>query len=143
MSVTFDANILVYASNTSDPVHERAAELVRGLAAGPGLVYAFWPALMGYLRIVTHPSILPQPLSASAALGNVGSLVALRHVRTPGEADGFLDLYRATLGDRARGNAVPETHLVTLMRQHGVRTIYSRDRDLRRFDGIAVEDPFA
>ncbi len=28
------------------------------------------------------------------------------------------------------------------MRQHGVRTIYTRDRDFRRFDGIAAEDPF-
>jgi hypothetical protein len=29
------------------------------------------------------------------------------------------------------------------MRQHGVGTIYTRDRDFRRFDGIRVEDPFA
>jgi predicted nucleic acid-binding protein len=28
------------------------------------------------------------------------------------------------------------------MRRHGVRTIYTRDRDFRRFDGIAAEDPF-
>jgi predicted nucleic acid-binding protein len=28
------------------------------------------------------------------------------------------------------------------MRQHGVRTIYTRDRDFRRFDGIAAENPF-
>jgi len=29
------------------------------------------------------------------------------------------------------------------MRQHGVRTIYTRDRDFRRFDGIVAVDPFA
>jgi predicted nucleic acid-binding protein len=27
------------------------------------------------------------------------------------------------------------------MRQHGVATIYTRDRDFRRFDGIAAENP--
>jgi hypothetical protein len=29
------------------------------------------------------------------------------------------------------------------MRQHGVSTIYTRDRDFRRFDGIRAEDPFS
>jgi predicted nucleic acid-binding protein len=28
------------------------------------------------------------------------------------------------------------------MRQHGVRVIYTRDRDYRRFDGIEPRDPF-
>jgi hypothetical protein len=29
------------------------------------------------------------------------------------------------------------------MRQHGVTIIYTRDRDLRLYDGIDVRDPFA
>ena len=37
---------------------------------------------------------------------------------------------------------VTDGHLVSLMRQHGVGTIYTRDRDFRRFDGIRAEDPF-
>ncbi len=44
---------------------------------------------------------------------------------------------------RATGNLVPDAHLITLMRQHGVREIWSNDRDLRKFDGIVVRDPFA
>lgn len=28
------------------------------------------------------------------------------------------------------------------MREHGVAVIWSRDRDLRKFDGIRVRDPF-
>jgi len=39
-------------------VHTSAQTLLARLAAGPGLVYLFWPAVMGYLRIVTHPTIL-------------------------------------------------------------------------------------
>ena len=46
-------------------------------------------------------------------------------------------------GDRSRGNDVPDAHLAALMRQHGVRVIYTRDRDFRRFDGIDARDPFA
>lgn len=29
------------------------------------------------------------------------------------------------------------------MRENGVRTIWTDDRDFRRFDGIYVRDPFA
>ena len=35
----------------------------------------------------------------------------------------------------------PDAHLVALMRQHGVSTIYTRDRGFRRFDGLTVLDP--
>jgi predicted nucleic acid-binding protein len=64
-------------------------------------------------------------------------------VRAPGEAEAFWQVFQLTAGGRTRGNAIPDAHLAALMRQHGVATIYSRDRDLRRFDGIRVIDPFA
>lgn len=143
MSATVDANVLVYASNEADAVHAPARALVQRLAAGPGLVYLFWPALMGYLRIVTHPAILPRPLEPSAAIENVGALLAQPHVRAPGEADGLWELLCSEPASTLRGNAVPDAHIVALMRQHGVSTIYTRDRGFRRFDGIRAEDPFA
>ena len=142
MSATVDANILVYASNRSDSVHGRALELIQALAAGPDLFYLFWPVVLGYLRIVTHPAILPMPLSPRDAAANADTLLSRSHVRSPAEEAGFWDLFRMTGGDQARGNEVPDTHLVTLMRQHGVRRIYSRDNGLRRFADIEVIDPF-
>lgn len=143
MSVTVDANVLVYASNEADPVHAKARALVERLVHGPDLVYLFWPAIMGYLRIVTHPAILPRPLPAADAVANVDTLLSPAHVRTPGEGDSFWDVYRAAPAERVRGNAVPDAHLASLMRQHGVTTIYTRDRGFRRFDGIRVQDPFS
>ena len=143
MSVTVDTNVLVYASNEADPLHQRARALIEELAAGPDLVYFFWPALLGYLRIVTHASILPRPLTPDEATRNVAQLLGWPHVRAPGERAGFWDLYRATAGDHARGNEVPDAHLAALMRQYGVSAIYTRDRSFRRFDGVEVRDPFS
>jgi uncharacterized protein len=143
VSATLDVNVLIYASNTADPAHRTARELVERLAAGPDLLYLFWPTILGFLRIGTHPAILPRPLVPRDALANVSNLVALPHVRSPGEAEGFWELFLATAGDRQRGDDIPDAHLVTLMRQHGVRLIYTRDRGFRRFEGIDVRDPFA
>lgn len=142
MSTTVDANILVYASNANDPLYPQAEAVVRRLAIGPEIVYLFWPTLLGYLRVVTHPGILPRPLSSRDAIRNIESLLDRPHVRSPGEADGFWPLFRAAAGDRVRGNDVPDAHLAALMRQHGVGLIYTRDRDFRRFDGIEARDPF-
>ncbi|MFN2463908.1 MAG: type II toxin-antitoxin system VapC family toxin, partial [Candidatus Dormibacteria bacterium] len=61
----------MYASNIADPVHSRAEALVGELAAGPDIVYLFWPTIMGYLRLVTHPGILPRPMSPGDALANI------------------------------------------------------------------------
>lgn len=141
MSVTLDANVLVYASNEADPAHEPARALVEQLAAGPNLLYLFWPTIMAYLRIVTHAAILPRPLTFAEAGGNVTALLGRPHVRAPGEADNFWELYLATAGEHARGNEIPDAHVVTLMRQHGVATIYTRDRDFRRYRDIEARDP--
>jgi len=144
MSRTVDTNILVYATHTASPFHDRARALVEHLVAGPGLAYILWPAVLGYLRIVTHPNILDSPLSSSEAMSNVEALIAPSHVRVAGEGGDFWASFRMVAADvKPRGNLVPDAHLVALMREHGVSTIWSHDRDLRKFRGIAVKDPFS
>jgi len=40
------------------------------------------------------------------------------------------------------GNLVPDAHLVALMLENEARSIWTHDRDYRRFNGIEVRDPF-
>jgi len=144
MSATVDVNILLYASDESSSFHAKAAELIDQLARGPELLYLFWPVLMGYLRMATHPAIFPRPLSVGVATGNVGQLLGLPHARALGEGDDFWRVYGAvTSGAVVRGNLVSDAHLVALMRENGISTLWSHDRDFRKFDGVQVQDPFA
>jgi len=144
VSQTVDTNVLVYASHTASPFHDRARALVEHLVAGPSLAYLLWPAVLGYLRIVTHPAILGTPLSTGEAISNVEAVLAPSHVRVAGEGDDFWASFRRVAADvKPRGNLVPDAHLVALMREHGVSTIWSHDRDLRKFSGITVKDPFS
>ncbi|MBW0018475.1 MAG: type II toxin-antitoxin system VapC family toxin [Mycobacterium sp.] len=143
MSETFDVNVLVYATHRGSPSHEMAKALVEQFLAGPGLVYLLWPVALGYLRIVTHPALLEAPLTPRVATDNIEQLVARPHVRLVGEGDGFWRVYRGVADTvKPRGNLVPDAHLVALMRQHGIATIWSHDRDFRKFEGITVRDPF-
>ena len=143
MSYTVDATVLLYASDESSPVHARARQLVGRLADGPEIAYLFWPTVMAYLRIATHPAVFARPLSIVEAVGNIEQLLARPHVRTTGEGEAFWRSFRDVADDALpSGNLVPDAHLVTLMAENDVRTIWTRDRDFRRFPRIEVRDPF-
>jgi len=144
VSYSIDVNILLYASDRSSDRHQRAREFVESCAASPEILCLAWPTLMSYIRVATHPRIFAAPLSPDEALANVSALISLSHVRAISELDGFLGAYQHVVGETpVRGNLVPDAHIATILFQHGVRTLYSNDRDFRKFSSIETRDPFA
>jgi toxin-antitoxin system PIN domain toxin len=143
VSFSCDVNVLLYASDTASPVHSQARRFVEHAAAGGDLWCLAWPTLMSYLRIATHPRIFAAPLTPAEALGNIEALAGLPHVRVLSEEQGFLDVYRdVTRSFPVRGNLVPDAHLASLLRQNGVRTLFTRDGDFRKFAFLDIRDPF-
>lgn len=143
MSVTLDANVLLYAADKASPRHTAARRLLETIAAGPEIAYVFWPTIMAYLRIATHPAVFERPLPTRDAIANIDALLSRPHVRAPGEQPEFWRRYRTVAADAApTGNLVPDAHLVALMLENEARTIWTHDRDFRRFRGIEVRDPF-
>jgi toxin-antitoxin system PIN domain toxin len=136
--------VLLYASDRASPRHRAAVGFLEQRVSDPDVFCLAWPTLMAYVRIATHPRIFAEPLAPDEALSNVEMLLGLSRVRAIGEADGFLAAYRRATSDVvARGNLVPDAHLATLLRQHGVRRLYTTDADFRRFDFLEVRDPLA
>jgi toxin-antitoxin system PIN domain toxin len=144
MSYSLDVNVLLYASDRSSERHVFARRFIESCAAGPEILCLTWLTLMSYLRIATHPRIFSAPLSPNEALANVAAVINLPHVRPISELDGFMDAYKQVAGEMpVRGNLVPDAHLAAILFQHGVRTLYSNDRDFRKFRSLDVRDPFA
>jgi hypothetical protein len=74
---------------------------------------------------------------------NVEALLGAPHARFLAEEQGFWEVYRdATAGIPTRGNLVPDAHLAALLRQHGIKVLYTRDRDFLKFGFLEVRDPF-
>ncbi|MYH15201.1 MAG: PIN domain-containing protein [Gammaproteobacteria bacterium] len=142
MSYSLDANILLYASDTSSPFHAEAESFLQSCMSRRDLFYLSWPTIMAYLRIATHPSIFDEPLTLEDAMANVETLLNLPHCRCLSEEDGFWETWRTVTDEtQVRGNLVPDAHLAALLRFHGVRRLYTHDRDFRRFDFLDVKDP--
>lgn len=144
MSYSLDVNVLLYASDRSSDRHDAARQFLEACAARPEVLCLTWPTLMSYLRIATHPSIFAAPLTPQEALSNIVALLELPQVRVVTEQDGFIDAYtHVTDPMTVRGNLVADAHVAAILFQNGVRTLYSTDRDFRKFESLEVRNPFA
>ena len=142
MSFALDTNILLYASDSSSHYHKKARGFLEECMQKEELFCLGWPTVMGYLRIATHPSIFGRPLTPDEAMANIGTLLRLPHMRFLSEEEGFWDIYREMTAEvPTRGNLVPDAHLAAILRQHGVKKLYSHDRDFLKFGFLDIRDP--
>jgi uncharacterized protein len=144
VSYSLDVNVLLYASDSASPYHQPAGAFLESCVKSHDILCLTWPTVMGYLRIATHPSVFKRPLSPAEAMNNIETLLTLPRVRVLTEEEGFWSVYSEITSDMpTRGNLVPDAHLAAILRQSGVRTLYTRDRDFLRFRFLDVRDPFA
>lgn len=144
MSYSLDANVLLHAANADSPSHKKALAFLEGCAESDEPLCLTWGVVSSFLRISTHAAIFANPLSPARAMEAVDELLDLPQTRVLVEEPGFWTVYRKVAAPVApRAKAVPDTHLAALLRHHGVRRLFTSDRDFRRYDFLEVIDPLA
>jgi len=142
MSFGIDVNILLYASDESGPLHQKATSFLEQCATGREVFCLAWITIMSYMRMATHPAIFERPLTHDQAARNIENLLNLPHCRVIGEEEGFWHTYRQVTSDvPTRGNLVPDVHLASILLGHGIKTVCTHDRDFRKFAFLSVLDP--
>lgn len=63
-----DANILLYAADSTSPQHEPARDWLEDALNGHGRVGLPWPSLTAFLRIATHPRVSERPLDRKSVV---------------------------------------------------------------------------
>jgi uncharacterized protein len=131
-----DANVLLYAVNGASPHHQTARSWLDEALSGGAVVGLAWLPLIAFIRLSTHPSVFPRPLSTEAATGLVQDWLAQPGARvlapTARHAGLLADLLgRAGVG----GNLVNDAHLAALAIEHRAE-IVTYDADFARFDGV-------
>lgn len=144
MSYSIDVNLLVYASDQDSAVHEKARRFFEAAALRLEMLVLPWPTIYSYLRVSTHQSASRAPLLPDTARRNVEKLLSWPQVRTVSHDLESWRIYGQLASTvPVRGNLVPDAQLAALLIRHGVRRIYTRDRDFLKFDGLEAVDPFA
>jgi predicted nucleic acid-binding protein len=102
-----------------------------------------WSIVYEFLRVATHPRVFRQPLSISQAWSFIEALLLSQSVGLLTESDNHAALAAELIADmpELRGNLVFDARTAVLMREHGVRTICTRDTDFNRFPFLEVVDP--
>ena len=98
-----------------------------------------------FVRVVTHPRVFRRPWGISDAWAFVETLLSSPSLGVLTHTPRHGAVAAQTLGEvpGLRGNLVHDAHTAILMREHGIRRVYTRDTDFHRFPFLAVIDPLA
>lgn len=140
--IALDTNILVYAHREDSPWHAAARAVVRDLAEGPSPWALPWPCLHEFTAIVTHPRIYAPPSTLAAALDQVDAWMESPTLVVLSEGPGYWPTLRALLADaRVAGPQVHDARVAALCVHHGVRELWTADRDFSRFSALVTRNP--
>ncbi|MEO8541184.1 MAG: TA system VapC family ribonuclease toxin [bacterium] len=139
MSVTIDANVLIYSMNEDAHQHNSAARALTLAMQSGEPVWLFPPTIVAILRVMTHPRLSRRPLSLHEAFMKIRQLLQQPEVNFGSPLESFVeDLASVAMPPDATGKLIHDAEIVALMKQHGVDRILTADRDFLRFEGIAV-----
>jgi len=140
-----DTNVLVHAVDRHSPFHrECAAAIARWKRLAPTW-FVSWSILYEFTRVVTHPRVLRPSLRAAEAWKSVDELLASPGLEVLTETPRHPAFAAEVLREvpDITGNFVHDAHIAVLMREHGIRRIYTRDAGFKRFPFLEVVDPVA
>ena len=138
-----DTNILLYAADRDSPDHAPCRARLAGWRNQLSPWHLTWGVVYEFLRVATHPNVFRKPLSLAQAWAFMEALLASpslsvlkateNHQKVAGEV--FSEI------PDIRGNLIFDARTAILMREHGIKTIYTRDTDFNRFPFVDVVDP--
>lgn len=140
--IAVDTNILVYAHRRDSDFNERAYARVEELASGRGSWAIPWPCLYEFFAIVTHPRIYDPPSSPEQAVEQIDAWLDAPGVVLLAEPDvHWDDLRQVITSARITGPRVHDARIAALCLAHGVRELWTADRDFSRFPSLATANP--
>lgn len=136
--ILVDSNILIYAINRSSPKHQAAQSY---LQEQRDVLCVAHQNVLESLRVLTH-RVFPQPMTLSAALSAVTSMVDTCLLLTPTRSTYELTKELMKHYD-LRADAIYDTYLVATALTHGVMKVATdNEKDFRIFKEITVINPF-
>jgi uncharacterized protein len=140
--IAIDSNILIYAHRAESDWHKPASRLIRQLAEGETPWCIPWPCIHEFLAIVTHPRIYKPATLLADAIRQVNFWSESPSLRLIGETDDHWKYLHQVLSDgKVTGPAIHDARIVAIALQHGIKTLWSADRDFGRFRHIKIENP--
>ena len=139
----FDANVLVYAANELSPFHVPCLRLLEETRSTPSSGLITWNVCYEFLRLSTHPNVLPSPWEPWYACKFITELLNSPGFEVLRPTEEHATVLARTLDELpwVRSNRFFDLHTAILMRENGVREICTLDNGFRAFPFLTVIDP--
>jgi toxin-antitoxin system PIN domain toxin len=140
--IAVDTNILVYAHRRDSAWHDAASARMAELAEGRSPWCIPWSCLHEFIAIVTHPRIYSPPSRLGEATGQIDAWLESPSVVLLAETDAYWQVLKALLQEaRVAGPMVHDARVAAVCLHHGVRELWTADRDFGRFAELTVRNP--
>ena len=140
--IAVDSNLLVYAHRRDAPWHREARACLKRLAEAPAAWAIPWPCVHEFLSIVTHPRIYAPPSTLAQGVAEVESWMGSPSLVLLAESEDYWTTLRHVLArSRVAGPKVHDARIAALCRMHGVRELWTADRDFGRFADLTTRNP--
>lgn len=141
--ILIDANILLYAYDTSAETHGPARAWLEEAMSKPEPVGLSWITILAFLRISTDRRIFLRPLSINESLNTVSEWLSSSTVHILSPTDKHFEILTSLLSaGQATGPLVMDGHLAALAIEHGA-VLQTTDRDFTRFPGLRFVNPLS
>ena len=140
--IAVDTNLLVYAHRRDSAFHDAARACIEELAQGRAAWALPWPCLHEFIGIATHPRIFKTPTPLAKAIDQVDAWLESPQVSLLTESGRHWATLRSLLRTaRVVGPQVHDARVAALCLQHGVRELWTADRDFGRFAELRAVNP--
>lgn len=140
--IALDTNLLVYAYREDSQFHLPAMEHLRPVMEGGSPWALPWPCVHEFLGVVTSGRVYQPASPLSHALSFLDSLLASPQLHLLSESPGYFEKLR-DLATRARlsGPRIHDARIAALCLHHGVRELWTADRDFSSFPKLKTRNP--
>ena len=138
-----DTNIFLYAANKNAAEHEICREFILQCRQEATPWHITWGIVYEFLRVATHPRVFPNPMDISQAWQFIQSILASQSLSVLVETERHPVIAPLVFKSTSfiYGNIVFDTHTAIIMKEHGIKRIYTRDNDFHKFSFLEVIDP--
>jgi len=140
--IAVDTNLLLHAHQREAELHAPALRLIRSLAEAPAPWAVCFHSLVEFFAVVTHPRVWRLPSTPIQALDQIAAWKESPSLRILTDTEASLDILgQLVVHGRVRGGQVHDARIAACCLTHGVRELWTVDRDFSRFPNLATRNP--
>ncbi len=136
-----DANVLIYAVNTSAEHHADSRRWLDQALSGSDTVGFSWVSMLAFVRLSTKVGLFPTPLAIDAATDQIREWLAAPSAVIVEPTPRHVEVWAGLLSSVGTGgNLVNDAHLAALAVEHRAQ-VRTYDSDFGRFPGVSWARP--